>query len=99
MNKHCHGCIHYSKIQSQANTKAKLAGWCVAKGAPVDVGWCKTHDKKVTKQEGNKPRASRGYVAKYSPFSDGERTVDLPMDYPVKSVFVGGVNPWTGGVV
>ena len=45
-----------------------------------------------------KPRASRGYVAKYSPFSDGERTADLSMDYPVKSVFVGGVNPWTGGV-
>lgn len=45
-----------------------------------------------------KPRASRGYVAKSSPFSDGERTADLPMEYPVKSAFVGGVNPWTGGV-
>lgn len=52
MNKHCKGCIHYSTAQ---RNKAKLTGWCVAKGATVDVGWCKTHTKKVTKQEGNKP--------------------------------------------
>ncbi|PVY56782.1 MULTISPECIES: hypothetical protein [unclassified Simplicispira] len=55
MNKHCKGCIHYSTAQRKANAKAKLTGWCVVKGTPVDVGWCKTHDKKVTKQEGKKP--------------------------------------------
>ena len=48
MNKHCKDCIHYSVAQRDA--KAKLTEWCVAKGAPVDVGWCKTHDKKLTKQ-------------------------------------------------
>ena len=50
MNKHCKGCSHHSTAQLNANAKAKLTDWCVAKGAPVDVGWCKTHDKKVTKQ-------------------------------------------------
>lgn len=55
MNKHCKGCTHYSTTQRKANAKAKLTEWCVAKGAPVDVGWCKTHTKKVTKQGGNKP--------------------------------------------
>ncbi len=55
MNKHCKGCIHYSTAQRNASTKAKLTEWCVAKGGPVDVGWCKTHVKKATKQEGKKP--------------------------------------------
>ena len=41
-----------------------------------------------------KPRPSRAMLAKGSPFGDDERTPGLPMVYPVKSVFAGGVNPW-----
>ena len=26
----------------------KFNDWCCSKGAPVDVGWCKTHNKKET---------------------------------------------------
>lgn len=37
-------------------------------------------------------------VRKSSPFRDdaGERTPGIPMDYVIKSVFVGGKNPWAG---
>lgn len=44
------------------------------------------------------PRKHRPKTPKGSPFRDdmGWRTEGLPMDYPVKSVFVGGKNPWTG---
>lgn len=35
-------------------------------------------------------------VRKGSPFGDDERTPGLQMDYAFKSVFAGGVNPWTG---
>ena len=41
-----------------------------------------------------KERASRAVVVERD---DGEHR-DLPMDYPVKTAFAGGVNPWTGGV-
>ena len=57
MNKHCKGCVLHRSAGRRAPGKhlAKFNDWCVAKGAPADVGWCKTHDKKVTKQEGKKP--------------------------------------------
>ena len=41
-----------------------------------------------------KERASRAVVVERD--DGGHR--DLPMDYPVKTAFAGGVNPWTGGV-
>ena len=39
-----------------------------------------------------KGRASRAVVVEQG---DGEHR-DLPMDYPLKTVFAGGVNPWVG---
>ena len=54
MNKHCKGCAcHYSAgRKSPGKQLAKYNDWCCAKGAPVDIGWCKTHNKKEPKKQG-----------------------------------------------
>ena len=52
------------------------------------------HAEEEAERPARKERASRAVVVERD---DGEHR-DLPMDYPVKTVFAGGVNPWTGGV-
>jgi len=51
MNKHCKGCKHHHNAGRKAPSipMKKYNDWCCAKGAPVDVGWCKTHSKKEIK--------------------------------------------------
>lgn len=39
---------------------------------------------------------ARANIPKQDPFEPPARTEPLPMDYPIKSVFAGGVSPWAG---
>ena len=80
--------------------------WLAARGNARICAWERFHEKSAPRaiwalgSEPNaerpapKPRQSRAMVAKGSPFGDDERTPGLPMVYPVKTAFVGGVNPW-----
>lgn len=55
MKKHCKGCVchHAAGRRDPGKHLAKFNDWCTSKGAPVDIGWCKTHGKKILlKQEG-----------------------------------------------
>ena len=78
----------------RAENKARIYEWArhSENSAPHAV-WALGSDPDA-ERPAPKPRPSRAMVAKGSPFGDDERTPDLPMDYPVKTVFAGGVNPW-----
>ena len=56
MNRHCKGCVnHHNAGRKQPKPgQAKYNDWCCAKGAPVDVGWCKTHQAKQEAAKGGK---------------------------------------------
>lgn len=48
MNKHCRGCImhHSAGRRNPPKELKKYNDWCIARGAPVNVGWCLTHKSK-----------------------------------------------------
>ena len=48
MNKHCRGCImhHSAGRRNPSKELQKYNDWCMARGAPVHVGWCLTHKSK-----------------------------------------------------
>lgn len=52
MDKYCKGCKHHSNA-GRRNPKdkglEKYNNWCCAKGAPVDIGHCKTKKLKELK--------------------------------------------------
>ena len=52
MNKHYKGCVHW-RSADRRNPKEKFLfkfnDWCCKKGAPVDIGYCKTHNLKQLK--------------------------------------------------
>ena len=52
MNKHCKGCDYHHSAGRNKPTKelAKYNDWCCAKGSPVNVGWCITHNAKKTQK-------------------------------------------------
>lgn len=54
MNRHCKGCAnHHNAGRKQPKPgQTKYNDWCCAKGAPVDVGWCKTHQAKQEAAQG-----------------------------------------------
>ena len=78
----------------RAENKARIYEWArhSEKSAPHAV-WALGSEPDA-ERPARKERVSRAVVVEQD---DGERR-DLPMDYPVKTTFVGGVNPWTGGV-
>lgn len=49
MDKHCKGCTHHHSA-GRRNPEAGLGkynDWCCKRGAPVNIGWCKTHNAKT----------------------------------------------------
>lgn len=100
-------CADIERWGGIAEGGSRAALWDLhAKGVARICAWERFHEKSAPRaiwalgSEPNaerpapKPRQSRAMVAKGSPFGDDERTPGLPMVYPVKSLFAGGVNPW-----
>ena len=48
MDKHCFGCVmhHNAGRRHPKKEEKKYNDWCCAKGGPVNVGWCITHNAK-----------------------------------------------------
>ena len=53
MTKHCKDCKHHHSAGrvNPIRELRKYNDWCCKRGAPVDVGWCKTHSAKELKHE------------------------------------------------
>jgi hypothetical protein len=53
MNNHCKGCVYHNNAGHKKSAKKELKkhnDWCCAKGAPVDIGHCKTLNLKKVKE-------------------------------------------------
>lgn len=52
MNKHCKDCVYHHNAgrRHPGPGLAKFNDWCAKKGSPANLGWCKTHDAKKTKE-------------------------------------------------
>lgn len=53
MNQHCKDCVHHHSANRRNPPKQlqKYNNWCCKQGAPVNIGWCKTHKAKEIKNE------------------------------------------------
>ena len=53
MDKHCKGCsLHHSaQRRHPKKNEVKYNDWCCARGGPVNIGWCKTHNAQQLKEK------------------------------------------------